>query len=185
VASQTLTSGNKATAPAAPTKAGEAFAGWYSDAALTVPWDFDSSVNGNITLYAKWAPGVTVYFDSKGGSSVPSQVVQIGSPATKPTDPTRSQFDFAGWYTDEAYTTEWNFSNNVTGDMTLYAKWSDKPAPTPTPGGNTNSPKTGDLNGSVMLYVILASLASLGGAAVMVMRRRVIIAGNQIDAMEQ
>lgn len=40
--------------PANPTKEGHTFAGWYTDEALTIPWNFDSVAVGNIVLYAKW-----------------------------------------------------------------------------------------------------------------------------------
>ena len=37
-----------------PLKQGYTFEGWYADQELTHPYDFDSIVNGNITLYAKY-----------------------------------------------------------------------------------------------------------------------------------
>ena len=67
---------------------------------------------------------VTVTFDAQGGSAVPSQIVNYNSTITKPADPARSGYSFAGWYTDTTYTTQWNFANDkVTDDVTLYAKW--------------------------------------------------------------
>ena len=41
--------------PFGVTKGSDVFEGWYSDAALSTPWDFnDDVISGNITLYAKW-----------------------------------------------------------------------------------------------------------------------------------
>ena len=40
--------------PAAPTKDGYTFGGWYTDEALTEEFDFTSVINENLTLYAKW-----------------------------------------------------------------------------------------------------------------------------------
>jgi uncharacterized repeat protein (TIGR02543 family) len=41
--------------PAAPTKSGFTFAGWFKDSATTQPWNFVTDrVYSNITLYAKW-----------------------------------------------------------------------------------------------------------------------------------
>jgi uncharacterized repeat protein (TIGR02543 family) len=41
--------------PADPVKANHAFGGWYRDAALPTPWNFDTdTVTVDITLYAKW-----------------------------------------------------------------------------------------------------------------------------------
>ena len=75
-----------------------------------------------------------VTFDSKEGSVVPSQQIQKGNHATRPTDPTREGYNFKGWYKDSACTEEWKFSEDVvTGNVTLYAKWESKQAPQPIP----------------------------------------------------
>ena len=43
------------TAPAAPTRGGYTFIGWYKDWACVNPWNFSvDTVTGNTTLYAKW-----------------------------------------------------------------------------------------------------------------------------------
>ena len=46
-----------------------------------------------------------------------------GQKATEPTAPTATGYTFGGWYTDAACTTAYNFTAAVTGDVTLYAKW--------------------------------------------------------------
>lgn len=69
-----------------------------------------------------------VKFDAQGGSSVNGQTPASGSTVTKPTDPTREGYTFAGWYTDEACTKAYDFSVAVTADITLYAKWIKKAA---------------------------------------------------------
>jgi len=66
----------------------------------------------------------TVEFNSNGGSTVPEQTVTEGALATKPADPTKADYTFAGWYKEAELTYEWNFSTDrVTADITLYAKW--------------------------------------------------------------
>ncbi|MDO4842095.1 MAG: cell wall-binding repeat-containing protein, partial [Phoenicibacter congonensis] len=65
----------------------------------------------------------TVTFNSNGGSDVPSQTVVDGSKATKPDNPTKAGFKFAGWFTDEGLTNEYDFTEEVTMDVKLYAKW--------------------------------------------------------------
>ncbi len=40
-----------------------------------------------------------------------------------PVNPTRKGYTFGGWYSDEALTKPWNFNDQVTGSLTLYAKW--------------------------------------------------------------
>ena len=126
VASQSVNYGSTATAPASPTLTGYAFAGWYADAGYATAWNFSTNlVTGNVTIYAKWTINqYTVTFNSEGGSAVASQSVNYGSMATAPPDPTLTGYTFAGWYADVGLTTAWNFSANlVTGDVTVYAKW--------------------------------------------------------------
>lgn len=50
----TTEKGKPMAVPANPTKEGHTFAGWYTDEALTIPYNFDSVAVGNIVLYAKW-----------------------------------------------------------------------------------------------------------------------------------
>ncbi|MBO4425590.1 MAG: InlB B-repeat-containing protein, partial [Clostridiales bacterium] len=53
-AAQTVNYGGKVTMPADPRAGGYVFGGWYTDAACTTAYSFDSTVTGNIELYAKW-----------------------------------------------------------------------------------------------------------------------------------
>ena len=86
-----------------------------------------------------------VKFDTQGGSSVNGQTPASGSTVTKPTDPTREGYTFAGWYTDEACTEAYDFSVAVTADMTLYAKWVKNAV---NPGGNGSSGSNGGNGGN-------------------------------------
>ena len=86
-----------------------------------------------------------VKFDAKGGASVDSQTPASGSTVTKPADPTREGYTFAGWYIDEACTKAYDFSAAVAADMTLYAKWTKNAV---NPGGNGGSGSNGGNGGS-------------------------------------
>lgn len=89
-----------------------------------------------------------VKFDAQGGSSVNGQTPASGSTVTKPTDPTREGYTFAGWYTDEACTKAYDFSVAVTADMTLHAKWIKKAADNNgSSGGNGGSGSGNGTNG--------------------------------------
>ena len=85
--------------------------------------DVEGVVSDSVTAALKQK--FTVTFDSQGGSPVPAQYVENGGTVTRPTNPTRTGFNFGGWYTDNtSYSTQWDFTNNtVTQDITLYAKW--------------------------------------------------------------
>ncbi|WP_010259284.1 InlB B-repeat-containing protein [Treponema primitia] len=69
----------------------------------------------------------TVTFNSNGGSAVAPKTVTDGDPVTKPTDPTRSGYTFDGWYPTAESSTLYNFATPVTGNITLYAKWTALP----------------------------------------------------------
>ena len=122
--------GTTATKPSPdPTRDGYTFAGWYSDEALTTPFDFTTPIEADTTLYAKWVENPvyhTVTFNSNGGSAVEAQSVVDGELATKPApDPTREGYTFGGWYIDEATLVPFNFSTPIVADVTLYAKWTE------------------------------------------------------------
>ncbi|MDQ0359833.1 InlB B-repeat-containing protein [Breznakia pachnodae] len=148
-----IASGSTISEPTQPTKSNNTFDGWYTNTAYTTAWDFSSDVViADTTLYAKWTPDTVpqayrVDFDSQGGSAVASITdIASGSTISKPTNPTKSNHTFEGWYTDTTYTTAWNFSNDVvTKDITLYAKWKETKVvdPTdPTPPTNPSKPET-------------------------------------------
>lgn len=69
----------------------------------------------------------TVTFDVLAGdaANVPeAQQVRSGERAARPVyNPTRAGYAFDGWYSDDACTTRYNFGAAVTGNLTLYAKW--------------------------------------------------------------
>ena len=51
---QSRTYGQFVTVPTAPAKAGYVFGGWYTDATLTVPFNFTSVVIADTNVYGKW-----------------------------------------------------------------------------------------------------------------------------------
>ena len=80
----------------------------------------------SFTGHWKYLDGLTftVTFETNGGSEVESQVVNAGTNATKPDDPTKDDCIFEGWYSNSELTNSYNFITPVTEDITLYAKWS-------------------------------------------------------------
>lgn len=114
----------------------------------------------------------TVAFVSNGGSDVPGQI-RANAAATKPADPTRSGYVFAGWYTDEACTAAYDFTQPVTDSVTLYAKWEAAPRyyynSGTTETGKTDenkkgSPKTFDPG--VGIYAVSVALSLTGTAGI-------------------
>jgi len=76
------------------------------------------------------------------GATVESQTVKYGDKVEKPADPSKSGYTFAGWYSDAEFKTEYKFDAAVTGDITLYAKWTYN-APSYS-GGGSYTPSTSD-----------------------------------------
>ncbi|WP_081664124.1 InlB B-repeat-containing protein [Bifidobacterium sp. AGR2158] len=72
----------------------------------------------------------TVTFDANGGTAVAAAKVEHGKTAAAPAAPTRDGYTFDGWYTAKAGGSKYDFSTPVTGDLTLYAHWTVKTAPT-------------------------------------------------------
>ena len=114
--------------------AGHIFDGWY-DAQAGGKQYVDGNGNStarydkteNCTLYAQWqeAPDCTVTFDPNGGTltGAATSSEQQNAPIAQPADPTRTGHTFTGWYQNADCTQRWDFSDWVTGDMTLYAGW--------------------------------------------------------------
>ncbi|HMD69343.1 MAG TPA: InlB B-repeat-containing protein [Chitinivibrionales bacterium] len=134
VDSQNVIYNATATSPAAPTRSGFVFAGWYSDQALTVQFSFLTPITSAITLYAKWTPVYTVTYNGNGNSSgtapvdtnkyangiVVTVLNNTGSLA-------KTGYAFAGWNTSADgsgvdRTTGSTFQMGST-NVVLYAKW--------------------------------------------------------------
>lgn len=121
---QTVELNGKATKPADPTAEGYVFRGWYTTAACTTEFDFNTPIAADTTLYAKWDEIYTVTFNVGGHGTAPApQKVENGGKATKPENPTAKGWRFDGWYTDEKCTAGYDFDKAVTANTTLYAKW--------------------------------------------------------------
>ena len=95
----------------------------------------------------------TVTFsDPEGNTRTPSQSVPGGGQASRPKDPSRDGYLFNGWFTGN---TAYDFSQPVTGSITLTAKWtritsswSLKPTSGPAEGGTRitlTTPTTSDI----------------------------------------
>ena len=66
----------------------------------------------------------TVTFDYKGHGTNTDSKVKHGEKVTAPAPaPTAEGYDFGGWYKDEGLSQTYDFNTAVTGDITLYAKW--------------------------------------------------------------
>lgn len=125
---QTIDRGEKFTKPAEPPKENHTFAGWYNG---DEKFDFDADTTkapNVLNLVAKWNINqYTVKFVSDHGSFADQTIEYGGTIDTdKLTPPTVEGFTFDGWYTDETHNTKFDFTKPITGNTTVYAKWTAK-----------------------------------------------------------
>lgn len=144
ISDQSIGYGNELILPIEPASntEGQVFAGWFSDSQFTVPFDFSQPIQSNVTLYAKWAARVQqITFETDGGSVIAPQSAAYGDHLSRPADPERTGYTFAGWYTDATHTEPFDFATaTVNADITLYAGWK----PVTAPGGGSNSGNNGN-----------------------------------------
>lgn len=77
----------------------------------------------DITL-TKGAALVEVTYDTNSNSEIPSEWVEPGVAMELPEEPTNGDKVFAGWYTDDKFTTKFDGTAEET-NFTLYADWAD------------------------------------------------------------
>ena len=129
IQSKQVRHGEFVTAPVIPPKEGYTFDGW-KETTSGLTFNPSQPVTAQATYRATWkkipATQVSVSFDSQGGSPVRTQLINKGSRVTKPQDPTKEGFTFAGWLLNgQAY----NFDAQVNQNMVLTASWTEKPDP--------------------------------------------------------
>ena len=99
---------------------------------------------------------ITVHSVTFGGEghAVPSQLVVSGDYATRPADPVRAGYTFAGWHQNG---TAYDFRTAVTADMTLTAKWLEIQATAPTVTESDNLTQPYGTSGSVVSVTATAA----------------------------
>ena len=122
--------GHSISSPEDPTWEGHRFVGWISNESLIGDaYNFDSAVNDNVNLYAKWTNVYTVTYvlyddvniiDTKDENEI----------LAKPSDPVRPGYSFDGWYANaqgDGPDNMWQFGNKVQRNETIYAHWTEMP----------------------------------------------------------
>ena len=111
-----------------PKYPGYTFLGWFTaktGGSKIVPTT-KVTITANKTLYARWQQGkFTITFNSNGGTTVDAKTVTYGSTYGTLPVPTRSGYDFQGWFTKASGGTQIIASTTVTttSNQNLYAHW--------------------------------------------------------------
>ena len=94
------------------------------------PYDYMTVVMGWNEDKTEIAVGTALYtvnFDMNGhGDAIDAVSLLSGYKVAEPTKPTADDWFFVGWFTDDACTSQWNFNNAVTSNMTLHALWTQE-----------------------------------------------------------
>ena len=102
---------------------GYTFLGWYFDESFSSKASFPLEITEDITLYAKWEKNAyDVHFELDGGIGVSD--LKTDRIETEPI-PTKEGYTFRGWYFDGGFANKASFPLEVTGNITLYAKWEE------------------------------------------------------------
>ena len=109
-----------------PTKTGNTFLGWYTDAEFVNEiTEITKGSTGDLVLYAKWAKNVyVVTFDYSGGTgSIDSMNVTYSEAYGSLPEATRKGYTFLGWYLGETHVRD-DSTVILASNHTLVAKWS-------------------------------------------------------------
>lgn len=92
-----------------------------------------------------------ISFEVNGGTAIPTQMVDDGSKAVRPSNPTKNGYTFVDWYQESSLNNVFDFNTSITTSATIYAKWSSSSSSggssssgstnqpqNPTPGQNTD-----------------------------------------------
>lgn len=107
--------------PTAPTKEGYVFDGWYLN---DLKFNFDSSINENVTLTAHWLKkeeiSYILAFDSLGGSNIDNIVIKEGDILENIPKPSKDGYEFVSWL---YHNKEFDFNNPIYDNMIFVAKY--------------------------------------------------------------
>ncbi|MGL4589433.1 MAG: InlB B-repeat-containing protein [Mycoplasmatales bacterium] len=135
IAKQTVIFNELATEVEVPTRNHYTFIGWNTKIdGSGETWDFASSKmpGADTTLYAQWKSNENILtFNINGGEGKRplDQKIKYNELAVKPTDPSRTGYQFSSWNTKSDGTGDtWNFATSRMPDenVILYAIWSEK-----------------------------------------------------------
>jgi uncharacterized protein (TIGR02145 family)/uncharacterized repeat protein (TIGR02543 family) len=136
--------GKLASLPTA-TKSGYTFNGWFTSSSGGEKITSGTEFTSNTEVYAQWVIEVsvkyTITFNANGGFVSPSTGTTAGEGtlAVLPV-PTRTNYAFAGWYTEKESGTRVTENTLFTSNTTIYAHWTQLYTVTFNADGGTVSP---------------------------------------------
>ncbi len=136
---------------------GYVFEGWYLDEGCTTPYTWDTMPVGGIRVYAKWRQiqyrvflhpnaGTDPTLDWGSGSQAMNFRVSYGGQVSTPTG-LRTEYEFVGWYLDEACTRVFNAEAYELNESTVTAAYNkDTDFTDPMDKWGNGATTNGDIN---------------------------------------
>ncbi len=118
---QYIEHGSSAKIPNMSDKTGYTFIGWEAGNGAT-----PDSITDDCIFFARYEKNKYTVSFNEGSENVSSSEVLYGDKAGLYSYE-KSDFIFMGWYTDSSLTQRYDFNSAVTENLTLYAKWEQKP----------------------------------------------------------
>lgn len=118
-----------------PTKEGYKFVNWNTKkdgTGTSYNAGAKYTTEASVTLYAQYEKELNeeetkytiTFYTNDGTTEKSTKVVNKGDKVVKPEDPTREGYTFDGWYNKKEDGKEYDFTKEVTSDISLYAYWS-------------------------------------------------------------
>lgn len=136
---------------------------WYADEAFTSVFDFTAAVSESCTVYAKWTPvdySIAYYDGANRIRDLSPTSYNAETDTFELPTPVKEGYTFEGWFTDAAFTGEavTSIEKGSTGDITLYAKWSDASS---EGGGCSSAAYAGPATGVAALCIALVAVTAI------------------------
>ena len=112
-----------------PTKEGFSFVGWFTEDNVEITNENIIEISNDHTLYGKWTGNnYTITFNTMGGSVTPtSKTLTFNGPYGDLPIPTRDNYEFAGWSTENNESVTSESVVVIPNNHTLYAQWKEIP----------------------------------------------------------
>ena len=118
-----------------PTKEGYKFVNWNTKkdgTGTSYNAGAKYTTEASVILYAQYEKELNeeetkytiTFYTNDGTTEKSTKVVNKGDKVVKPEDPTREGYTFDGWYDKKDNVKEYDFTKEVTSDISLYAYWS-------------------------------------------------------------
>ena len=112
--------------PTDPVKENMTFYNWYTNKHFVgEPFDFNTPIDGELVLYARWGYKVTFY---SSDTIYKEQVTPESTLVEPPPEPSIEYHDFTGWYTNPSCEEEYlyKFDKAIESNLSLYSNFTCK-----------------------------------------------------------